>query len=86
MRKPTKSGKLKGKSKKKGSKKKKSKSRDPSEAKKLEVDILSPAAMLNAQYICHDVSDCLEKRGFPWPGGSGKGKKGKGKKKRKKKK
>lgn len=78
---------MKGKTKKKGTKKRKSKSRDasPEKSKKAEVDILSPAAMLNAHYICHDVADCLEKRGFNWPGG--KGKKGtKGKKKRKKKK
>lgn len=33
-----------------------------------DVDILSPAAMLNAHYICHNVPACLELRGFPWPG------------------
>ncbi|XP_028940524.1 small lysine-rich protein 1, partial [Antrostomus carolinensis] len=33
-----------------------------------EVDILSPAAMLNAYYICHNAPACLESRGFSWPG------------------
>ena len=33
-----------------------------------EVDILSPAAMLNAYYICHNAPACLEFRGFSWPG------------------
>ncbi|KFV52813.1 Small lysine-rich protein 1, partial [Tyto alba] len=33
-----------------------------------EVDILSPAAMLNAYYICHNAPAFLEFRGFPWPG------------------
>lgn len=33
-----------------------------------EVDILSPAAMLNAYYICHNAAACLELWGFPWPG------------------
>ncbi|KAM6419508.1 small lysine-rich protein 1 isoform 1-T1 [Pluvialis apricaria] len=43
-----------------------------------EVDILSPAAMLNAYYICHNAPACLEFRGFPWPGSpKKKGKKGK---------
>jgi len=52
----------------------------------LQIDILSPAAMYNAYYICHHAPDCLEKRGFAWPGGKGGGKKGKkGKKKKKKK-
>ncbi|XP_072858543.1 small lysine-rich protein 1 isoform X2 [Pogona vitticeps] len=32
-----------------------------------EVDILSPAAMLNAYYIAHNAAACLEFRGFPWP-------------------
>ncbi|KFW01070.1 Small lysine-rich protein 1, partial [Eurypyga helias] len=32
------------------------------------VDILSPDAVLNAYYISHNASDCLEFRGFPWPG------------------
>jgi hypothetical protein len=36
--------------------------------------------MLNAYYICHNVSDCLTARGFPWEGAK------KGKKKKKKKK
>merc|ERR1712096_280346 len=75
---PTKSAKLKRGSKTKGRKKKrgKSKIREPVK-KKVEVDILSPAAMLNAQYICHDAADCLEKRGFKWPdkGGKKKGRK-----------
>ncbi|XP_074023877.1 small lysine-rich protein 1 [Numenius arquata] len=49
-------------------------------AKKVEkeVDILSPAAMLNAYYICHNAAACLEFRGFTWPGSpKKKGKKGK---------
>ncbi|XP_042323266.1 small lysine-rich protein 1 [Sceloporus undulatus] len=33
-----------------------------------EVDILSPAAMLNLYYIAHNAAACLEFRGFPWPG------------------
>ncbi|UJR23500.1 hypothetical protein I4U23_026498 [Adineta vaga] len=44
-----------------------------------EIDVLSPAAVINAYYICHDVSDCLEARGFRWEGGK------KGRKKKKKK-
>ncbi|XP_035307281.1 small lysine-rich protein 1-like [Cricetulus griseus] len=46
--------------------------------KKPEVDILSPAAMLNLYYIAHNVADCLYLRGYPWPGAP-KGKKGKNK-------
>uniref|UniRef100_A0A673TLT5 Small lysine rich protein 1 n=1 Tax=Suricata suricatta TaxID=37032 RepID=A0A673TLT5_SURSU len=46
--------------------------------KKPEVDILSPAAMLNLYYIAHNVADCLHLRGFPWPGAP-KSKKGKNK-------
>ncbi|KFQ25085.1 Small lysine-rich protein 1, partial [Mesitornis unicolor] len=52
----------------KGSKKKEEKE---------EVDILSPGAMLNAYYVCHNAAACLEIRGFPWPGSSKKKKKGK---------
>ena len=44
-----------------------------------EVDVLSPAAVINAYYICHNVTECLEARGFPWPGAK------KTKKKKKKK-
>ena len=44
----------------------------------MEVDILSPAAMLNLYYIAHNVADCLQLRGFRWPGAA-KTKKGKGK-------
>ncbi|XP_029472816.1 small lysine-rich protein 1 isoform X2 [Rhinatrema bivittatum] len=44
-----------------------------------EVDILSPAAMLNAYYISHNAADCLVFRGYPWPGST---KKGKGKKRK----
>ncbi|XP_021020902.1 small lysine-rich protein 1 [Mus caroli] len=44
--------------------------------KKPEVDIMSPAAMLNLYYIAHNVADCLYLRGFPWPGAP-KGKRGK---------
>ncbi|XP_024302388.1 small lysine-rich protein 1 isoform X1 [Pan paniscus] len=46
--------------------------------KKPEVDILSPAAMLNLYYIAHNVADCLHLRGFHWPGAP-KGKKGRSK-------
>ncbi|XP_057638793.1 small lysine-rich protein 1 [Chionomys nivalis] len=46
--------------------------------KKLEADILSPAAMLNLYYIAHNVADCLYLRGYPWPGAT-KGRKGKSK-------
>lgn len=41
--------------------------------------------MLNAQYICHDAAECLEKRGFKWPDKGGKKKGRKRKKKRRKK-
>ncbi|XP_028603371.1 small lysine-rich protein 1 [Podarcis muralis] len=34
----------------------------------VEVDIMSPAAMLNLYYIAHNAAACLEFRGFPWPG------------------
>ncbi|XP_019605649.1 small lysine-rich protein 1 [Rhinolophus sinicus] len=44
--------------------------------KKPEVDILSPAAMLNLYYIAHNVAHCLHMRGFLWPGAP-KSKKGK---------
>lgn len=43
--------------------------------KKPEVDILSPVAMLNLQYIAHNAAHCLYLRGFRWPGAS-KSKKG----------
>ncbi|XP_060101964.1 small lysine-rich protein 1, partial [Heteronotia binoei] len=46
----------------------------------VEVDILSPAAMLNAYYIAHNAAACLEFRGFPWSGSLKK--KGKGKKRK----
>uniref|UniRef100_A0A8D1KII0 Small lysine rich protein 1 n=3 Tax=Sus scrofa TaxID=9823 RepID=A0A8D1KII0_PIG len=46
--------------------------------KKPEVDILSPAAMLNLQYIAHNAAHCLYLRGFRWPGAT-KSKKGKNK-------
>ncbi|XP_045876883.1 small lysine-rich protein 1 isoform X1 [Meles meles] len=46
--------------------------------KKPEVDILSPAAMLNLYYIAHNVAHCLQLRGFRWPGAP-KSKKGKNK-------
>lgn len=46
--------------------------------KKPEVDILSPAAMLNLYYIAHNVADCLRMRGFRWPGAP-KAKRGKNK-------
>ncbi|XP_041442530.1 small lysine-rich protein 1-like isoform X2 [Xenopus laevis] len=74
---PTKSPKTKGpgKSSSKGKKSKKSKK---TKAPKPEVDILSPAAMLNAYYISHNAVDCLSFRGFTWPGEpKKKGKRGK---------
>ncbi|XP_019501627.1 PREDICTED: small lysine-rich protein 1 [Hipposideros armiger] len=46
--------------------------------KKPEVDIFSPAAMLNLYYIAHNVADCLRLRGFRWLGAP-KSKKGKSK-------
>ncbi|CAF3157725.1 unnamed protein product [Rotaria socialis] len=58
----------------------KRKSRAKSADVRPEVDVLSPAAVINAYYICHNVSECLEARGFPWDGAK------KGKKKKKKKK
>ncbi|KAM8972148.1 small lysine-rich protein 1 [Pelodytes ibericus] len=60
---PKKSAKSKGsgKSRAKGKKSKKTKQPKP------EVDILSPAAMLNAYYISHNAVDCLGFRGFSWP-------------------
>ncbi|XP_038608911.1 small lysine-rich protein 1 [Tachyglossus aculeatus] len=59
---------------------KKSKARGKSvnekKQKKPEVDILSPAAMLNVYYIAHNAADCLTLRGFRWSGAT-KGTKGK---------
>ncbi|OXB69791.1 UNVERIFIED_CONTAM: hypothetical protein H355_005187 [Colinus virginianus] len=55
----------------KSSKPKRGKGKSPQKkVKKVvkDVDILSPDAMLNANYICHNVPACLEFRGFPWPG------------------
>ncbi|XP_067324504.1 small lysine-rich protein 1 [Anolis sagrei] len=63
-------GKGKGKGKRKGKKGKKGKKAAA------EVDILSPAAMLNLYYIAHNAAAGLEFRGFPWPD-SPKRKKGK---------
>ncbi|KAG8440095.1 hypothetical protein GDO86_006039, partial [Hymenochirus boettgeri] len=77
---PTKSAKPKGSSK-SGSKGKKSKKAKKTKAAKAEVDILSPAAMLNAYYISHNVADCLEFRGFSWSGAPKKKGKRRGKKK-----
>ncbi|KAI1239567.1 hypothetical protein IHE44_0012693 [Lamprotornis superbus] len=34
----------------------------------IEVDLFSPAAMLNAYYISHNAAAFLEFRGHPWPG------------------
>ncbi|XP_075711219.1 small lysine-rich protein 1 [Rhinoderma darwinii] len=79
---PTKSAKSRGSSKSK-SKRRKSKKSKKSKEPKPEVNILSPAAMLNAYYISHNAVDCLEFRGFSWSGApKKKGKKGKGKKKK----
>ncbi|XP_045711539.1 small lysine-rich protein 1 [Phyllostomus hastatus] len=64
-----------------GSPGKRKKGKDKAPGKKLkkpEVDILSPAAMLNLYYIAHNVADCLHLRGFHWPGAP-KSKKGKSK-------
>ncbi|KAK9400282.1 small lysine-rich protein 1 [Crotalus adamanteus] len=57
-----------GKSKGKGSGKGKGKTAKKSKKAAVEVDILSPAAMLNLYYIAHNAAACLEFRGFPWPG------------------
>lgn len=63
------------KSKRKRSSKKRSVS---AKASKTDVDILSPAAMENVYYISHNAVDCLEFRGFGWPGATKKkGKKSK---------
>ncbi|XP_060885443.1 small lysine-rich protein 1 isoform X1 [Labrus mixtus] len=62
------------------------KKRSPSaKSTKTEVDILSPAAMENVYYICHNAADCLEFRGFGWPHSNTKKKKKKGTKPKKKK-
>ncbi|XP_034619751.1 small lysine-rich protein 1 isoform X1 [Trachemys scripta elegans] len=65
----------------KGGKSKRSKSKGSRKKTKKpvsEVDILSPAAMLNAYYISHNAAACLEFRGFNWPDSpKKKGKKGK---------
>lgn len=60
----------------KGSSKRKAKSKTVDE--RPEIDVLSPAAIINAYYICHNVADCLNARGFAWEGAK------KGKKKKKK--
>ena len=44
----------------------------------VKADAYSAVAMENAYYICHNVSDFLQCRGFKWAGA---GKKKKGKKK-----
>ncbi|CAF3131795.1 unnamed protein product [Rotaria socialis] len=64
------------KKKKEGSSKRKANSKNADD--RPEVDVLSPAAVINAYYICHNVADCLEARGFAWEGAK------KGKKKKKK--
>ncbi|KFP24077.1 Small lysine-rich protein 1, partial [Colius striatus] len=48
----------------------KSKKKAEKGAKKVvkEVDILSPAALLNAYYVCHNAAAFLDLQGFPWPG------------------
>ncbi|CAF0755526.1 unnamed protein product [Adineta steineri] len=58
----------------------KRKARAKSAIARPEIDVLSPASVINAYYICHDVADCLDARGFAWEGAK------KGKKKKKKKK
>lgn len=74
---PLQGGKGKGKSKGKAKGKGKGKKSKKSPA---EVDILSPAAMLNVYYIAHNAAACLEFRGFPWSGSPKK--KGKGAKRK----
>ncbi|CAF1135544.1 unnamed protein product [Adineta ricciae] len=58
-----------------GSPKRKSKSKKKAAEPRPEIDILSPAAVINAYYICHDVTDCLTARGFAWEGAKKKKKK-----------
>ncbi|XP_041637255.1 small lysine-rich protein 1, partial [Cheilinus undulatus] len=53
---------------------------------KMEVDILSPAAMENLHYICHNAADCLTFSGFGWKHSNNKKKKKKKGTKQKKKK
>lgn len=67
--------------KRKGSTKKGRKSAKSSKPPEPVVDIKSPAAMLNAYYICHSAAEFLNCRGFEWPGASKKKKK-KGKSKK----
>ncbi|XP_072774339.1 small lysine-rich protein 1 [Taeniopygia guttata] len=50
----------------KGGKDKNSKKGAPKVVK--QVDLFSPAAMLNAYYISHNAAAFLEFRGHPWPG------------------
>ncbi|CAF0792847.1 unnamed protein product [Didymodactylos carnosus] len=57
----------------------KKRSKSAVDTRTVEVDILSPAAVINAYYTCHNVADCLVIRGFPWEGAK------KTKKKKKKK-
>ncbi|XP_067284092.1 small lysine-rich protein 1 [Pseudorasbora parva] len=70
---------------KKSKRKRSSKKRSVSaKSTKTGVDILSPAAMENIYYISHNAVDCLEFRGFGWPGATKKkGKKGKKQKSKK---
>lgn len=68
-----------GKAEKSSTKSSKRKSKAKADDERPEVDILSPAAVINAYYICHNVADCLNARGFEWEGAK------KGKKKKKKK-
>ncbi|XP_067861490.1 small lysine-rich protein 1 [Heptranchias perlo] len=69
---PTKGVKPKGKARsaggKKGKRGKRGKKKEKSSKSKIEVDMLSPAAMFNLYYISHDVAACLAFRGFQWPG------------------
>ncbi|XP_042191646.1 small lysine-rich protein 1 [Callorhinchus milii] len=68
--------KSKGKSANKEAKKAKKRKSKKTKVPPKEVDILSPAAMLNAYYISHNAADCLKFRGYQWPGkGTKKGKK-----------
>ncbi|UJR25404.1 hypothetical protein I4U23_006751 [Adineta vaga] len=63
-----------------GSPKRKSKSKKKVAEERPPIDVLSPAAVINAYYICHNVTDCLTARGYAWEGAKKKKKKKKKKK------
>ncbi|XP_027899392.1 small lysine-rich protein 1 [Xiphophorus couchianus] len=43
------------------------KKKSSSKCNKMEVDVLSSAALEKLYYISHNAPDCLEYRGFGWP-------------------